>query len=98
MTDIQRVLVEHQDIDAFPVHGGRVCSCGNWSGPWTGYDFAGHIEEQLRPLILAAKAAAWDEGAQAEADAVGLTDEDEAAGEHEATFVCPSLNPYRSQP
>jgi hypothetical protein len=43
-----------------------------------------------------ALADAWDEGAQAEADTTMLTEEEEAAGEHAATFVCPSRNPYRA--
>lgn len=45
--------------------------------------------------IARSKAEAWDEGAQAEADTL-LDEHAIAAGEHETTFVCPSLNPYRS--
>lgn len=44
-------------------------------------------------LVADAKREAWDEGAQAEADATGLTEEEEASGEHAMTFVCPSQNP-----
>jgi len=41
------------------------------------------------------RAQAWDEGTQAEADAMGLSDEEAEAGEHSMVAVCPSKNPYR---
>jgi hypothetical protein len=96
MSDMADVLAGHQD--ATDANTPYLCSCGwsSWSTQLSAHQAAALTTAGFGP-VQAARAEAWDEGAQAEADTTMLTEEEESAGVHAATFVCPSRNPYRTE-
>ena len=60
MNGMAGILHQHQDAPAS--NGGRVCICGNWAGPWTGPEFAGHQAAALIDAGYGWLAQAWSEG------------------------------------
>jgi len=99
MSDMADVLAGH---GIYGFNGKEIsCEC-RARGPWfTQREYSTHLSAALTAAgfgpVQAARAEAWDEGAQAEADTTMLTEEEESAGVHAATFVCPSRNPYRTE-